>query len=166
MQPQEEPTDDEVDLDDFADAAALAANPIRRLKRKQSKQRCKQVSGGRIALLASAIIPAFGVLVFSGIWLLSRSDTAMLMVLGNLCVAAVYLALYIWARRNPVKGLQAGHRLVFLLLAIEIGLVVSDPGVAFVSSLAMRLYTLYLLSKGLKAAKARQAMKDRAASTA
>ncbi|MBX2851974.1 MAG: hypothetical protein KTR15_09540 [Phycisphaeraceae bacterium] len=83
--------------------------------------------------------------------------------MGNLLVAAVYTALYVWARKQPVKGLQAGYRLVFLLLAIEIGLLVSDPSPPLVSGLIMRIVALQMLVKGLKAAKQRQAIKERAA---
>lgn len=162
---KEEPEAIEVDLNDFADATAQAVDPVRRGQRKRSKERRKQVSGGRVALLVSAMIPGFGMLLFGSIWLLSRSDIALFMVLGHTLVAAIYIGLYVWARKQPIKGLQAGYRLVFLLLAIEIGLVVNDPSFAYITALAMRLYTLQLLVKGLKAAKKRQAINERNAVT-
>ncbi|MFK7788834.1 MAG: hypothetical protein AB8C95_04980 [Phycisphaeraceae bacterium] len=162
MDQQEQPAI-EVDLEDFAVATSRAADPHRRKQRQRSKERRRQVSGGRIALLASAMIPGFGIFLFAGIWLLSGSDLALFMVLANLLVASIYAALYVWARKQPVKGLQAGYRLVFLLLAIEIGLVISSPTVPFVSGLIMRIITLQLLVKGLKAAKKRQAIQEQAA---
>lgn len=148
----------EIDLDEFVDASSQAVDPHRRNQRKRSKERRKQVSGGRVALLASAILPGFSALLFAFIWLLSKSDFALLMVLGNLLVASVYAGLYAWARMQPVRGLQAGHRLVFLLLAIEIGLVINTPSFPLASGLIMRFITLQLLIKGLKAAKMRQSI--------
>lgn len=150
-------------LDDFADSTLDAADPIAHNQRKRSKARNKQVSGGRVALLVSAFIPGFLALFLLALWALSSNQAFIVFAVGNLVVAAFYVALYTWARKNPVKGLQAGYRMMLMFALIEIGLLVNAPGLPVIIGLAIRLITLGLLLQAVRAAKNRQEIRDRAA---
>ena len=167
-EPEEPPVIDEIelegsdspDLDELALSAGAALDPVSVSKRRQARSRRKQISGGRIALLTCAFIPGFFGMLFLGLWALSRSEKTLFIALVNIAVAMAFGAMYAWARKDAVRGLQAGIGLVAVLLVLDAAVIVANAGTGPIGGLILHLVMLSVLAKGLAAARRREQIRN------
>ena len=75
-------------------------------QRKQSRAHRKQITGGRMALLMSAIVSVLGIFLILLLREMTKADWLLMAAAVNGIVAVVYFALYAWSRSDAVNGLQ------------------------------------------------------------